>query len=301
VREQTLGALTLAWTEADQRYSEPELRLAEEIAKRVALAVENARLYQAARHAESDLRQLNEHLEQRVALRTSELERSNRELDQFAYVASHDLKAPLRAIDQLARWISQDASEGLPAASQVHLTQLRGRIQRMERLLEDLLTYSRAGRHPHAPERIATGELVANILALLAPPPGFTIRVAEPLPTLVTARVPLETVLRNLLSNALKHHDHPQTGQVRIAASEQATRVEFTVTDDGPGIDPQYHARIFQMFQTLQPRDQVEGSGMGLAIVKKLVEYYGGTIQVDSRAGHGATFRFTWPTLPAVA
>jgi signal transduction histidine kinase len=133
---------------------------------------------------------------------------------------------------------------------------------------------------------------------LLAPPAGFTIHLAEKLPTFFTERVPLETVFRNLLGNALKHHDRPQTGQVSVSATEQATVVEFTITDDGPGIDPEFHERIFQMFQTLKPRDQIEGSGMGLAIVKKLVENYGGTVQVESSVGQGATFRFTWPKAP---
>ncbi|MCX6047099.1 MAG: PAS domain S-box protein [Chloroflexi bacterium] len=297
VRDQVLGALTLAWSDTDRHYNEADLHLAEEVAKRAALAVDNARLYQVVRAAESELRLLNESLEQRVAARTAELQRSNHELDQFAYVASHDLKAPLRAIDQIASWITQDAAELLPAHSQSHLAKLRGRVQRMEKLLEDLLVYSRAGRQHHPPEEVDTDELTRNVIDLLALPPGFTIRIAENLPTFVTERVPLETILRNLISNALKHHHHPETGQVTVSATAQATGVAFTITDDGPGIDPRYHERIFQMFQTLKPRDQVEGSGMGLAIVKKLVESYGGSIQVISSAGQGATFRFTWPAL----
>ena len=295
VRDQILGALILAWSDTDRQYDQAELYLAEEVAKRAALAVDNARLYQAARKAESDLRLLNENLEQRVTVRTAELQRSNRELDQFAYIASHDLKAPLRAIDQLAIWITQDAAELLPTASQVHLAKLRGRIQRMEGLLNDLLAYSRAGRQRHPVEAIDTGALVRNVIELLAPPAGFTVRLAEPFPALITEPVPLETIFRNLIGNAIKHHDRPDAGQVVIAATEQAALITFTVTDNGPGIEPQYHERIFQIFQTLKPRDQVEGSGMGLAIVKKLVEGYGGVVQLESSVGQGATFRFTWP------
>ena len=233
-------------------------------------------------------------LEERVVERTAELERSNRELDHFAYVASHDLKAPLRAIDNLSKWIESDAAALLPPDSQEHLAKLRGRVHRMERLLDDLLAYSRAGRVQHAPEKVATGDLVRSIFDLLAPPPEFQLIVEEPLPTLITQRVPLETVLRNLMGNAIKHHQR-KDGCIRVTAKDMLNWVEFSVADDGPGIAPGFHERIFDLFQTLQPRDQVEGSGMGLAIVKKTVESVGGHTAVDSAAGKGAVFRFTWP------
>ncbi len=251
------------------------------------------------KRTEVALHHLNATLEQRVAERTTELARSNAELDRFAYVASHDLRAPLRAIDQLAKWITQDAAALLPEPSQVHLTKLRGRIKRMDGLLTDLLAYARAGRQHHTPERIDTGTLIRKLLDLLILPPGFTVNLVGALPLFVTERIPLETVLRNLIDNAIKHHHHPTTGCIDISAADQGPWIEFTVTDDGPGIDPAYHARIFAIFQTLQPRDQVEGSGMGLAIVQRLVESRGGTVQVDSHPGEGTTFRFTWPKAAA--
>lgn len=128
----------------------------------------------------------------------------------------------------------------------------------------------------------------------------------EPMPVLTTVRVPLELVLRNLIGNAIKHHDRPD-GHVHVNAqaiarsevpaetNQAGDLIEFTIADDGPGIDPAFHERIFQMFQTLQPRDLVEGSGMGLAIVKRMVESHGGTIRVESVLGGGARFKFTWP------
>jgi signal transduction histidine kinase len=246
------------------------------------------------RQAEIELRQLYADLEKRIEERTLELVRSNRELDQFAYIASHDLKAPLRAITNLAEWIQKD-NAGLPPASQEHLTKLRARVRRMEGLLDDLLTYSRVGRQRHQPEWVDTSALVRGLQHILLVPAGFRIEWQEPLPTLHTERVPLETVLRNLVGNAIKHHNRPEAGVVQVAALENGEWVEFRVQDNGPGIAPQHHERIFQVFQSLKPRSEVEGSGMGLAIAKKAVESHGGWIQVESEAGQGATFRFTWP------
>jgi signal transduction histidine kinase len=215
-------------------------------------------------------------------------------------VASHDLKAPLRAIDNLSTWLEQDVHDLLPVPSQEHLAKLRGRVQRMERLLDDLLAYSRAGRITHAPQLVETGPLVRAIFDLQAPPPEFKLLVEEPMPLMHAQRVPLETVLRNLIGNAIKHHDR-QDGEVRVSARPvaddiaKANLIEFTVCDDGPGIAPEYHTRIFELFQTLLPRDQLEGSGMGLAIVKKTVESAGGSVVLRSAPGAGTCFCFTWP------
>jgi PAS domain S-box-containing protein len=293
-RGTTFGSITLARADKRQCYDEGDLRFAAELAQRIALAVDNADLYASARSAELQLRQLNETLEERVRERTAELERSNRELDRFAYVASHDLKAPLRAIDNLSTWLEQDVHDLLPAPSQEHLDKLRGRVQRMERLLDDLLAYSRAGRVQHAPQEVDTGALVRSIFDLQAPPAEFKLLVEEPMPRLFTQQVPLETVLRNLIGNAIKHRSRPD-GHVRVRARAQEGLVEFFICDDGPGIAPEYHERIFELFQTLQPRDQLEASGMGLAIVKKTVESAGGQVRIRSAEGEGTCFSFTWP------
>lgn len=261
------------------------------------LAQQNTSLAQEVaerKQAEAALHALNATLEQQVQQRTAELTQRLRELDEFAYVTSHDLKAPLRAIDHLAHWISEDAGPLLPPASLDHLEKLRGRIRRMEKLLEDLLHYSRANRYPYRAERVDVAQLLDEIVRLVTPPEGFAIHVLTPLPTVVTQKVPLETVLRNLIENAIKHHDR-WDGQVQVAVQELGEWLEFSVQDDGPGIALQFHERIFQLFQTLKPRDTVEGSGMGLAIVKKLIESRGGHITVESQVGQGTTFRFTWP------
>ncbi len=232
--------------------------------------------------------------EERISKYSAELERSNHELDQFAYSASHDLKAPLRAVNSLAEWIKEDGGDAIPPVCQEHLALLQQRIGRMERLLDDLLEYSRVGRVAHKPERIDTAALVKDTVALLAPPGSFTVEVG-PLPALTTYRAPLEQVFRNLIGNAIKHH-HNGSGKIEVFAGESHGKLEeFIVRDDGPGIEEKYHDQVFEMFQTLKPRDQVEGSGMGLALVKKIVETRGGTVHLESSPGKGTTIRFTWP------
>jgi signal transduction histidine kinase len=290
-----IGALTLVSTTEERLYDVQDLAFAEEVGRRAALAVENARLYRAERDAQAELKQLNTTLEQRVRERTAELERSNRELDQFAYIASHDLRAPLRAIDHLAGWIAEDNGATLGGESREHLAKLRSRAKRMERLLEDLLLFSRVGRERHAPEPVELADLCHAAVDLLSLPRGFCVTVEEPMPGFVAERVPLETVIRNLVDNASKHHHQPQQGQVHISAQDCGDTVEIVVQDDGPGIPPEFHERIFGVFQTLRPRDQVEGSGMGLAIVKKAVEARGGSVELESEAGAGAVFRLKWP------
>lgn len=226
--------------------------------------------------------------------RAKELARSNRDLDNFAYVASHDLRSPLRNVDNLVQWIAEDLGEALPEQTQRHVGLLRKQVQRMEHLLEDLLQYSRAGRRRTEPERLHLGALVQEALELAVPPAGFTVDIAVDDLTLHSPRSPLLQVLLNLISNAVKHHDRTD-GTIAVKAVAGEHWVEITVSDDGPGIDPALHARAFEMFQQLQPADVVEGTGMGLALVKRLVEAHGGRISLDSTLGDGARFSFTWP------
>lgn len=223
-----------------------------------------------------------------------ELERSNAELDNFAYVASHDLKAPLRGIRNLAQWIRDDLGDTVSEETGDNLRMLENRVDRLDSLLEGLLDYSRVGRKDGSATWLDSGELVDEIAEYLAPPAAFSVVREGPMPTLMAPKAALERVFRNLISNALKHHDR-SSGRVVISGCQRDGCYEFSVADDGPGISPEYHQRIFQMFQTLRPRDQVEGSGMGLTIAKKTVEQFGGTIAVVSQPPvRGTTFIFTW-------
>ena len=221
------------------------------------------------------------------------LEISNRELDSFAYAASHDLRAPLRGIANLAHWIEEDlASQGMREETREMLQLMRTRMHRMESLIEGLLEYSRAGRTRQRPENVDSARLVAEIVDLLAPPEGVAIS-APDVPTFRTERLPLQQVLQNLISNAIKHA-HRDDPRITITARDAGDFYEFAVSDNGAGIEPRYHDRIWGIFQTLEARDKVEGTGIGLALVKKVVESQGGRAWVESEPGQGATFKFFW-------
>jgi hypothetical protein len=231
-----------------------------------------------------------------LARYTRALERSNLELDAFALAASHDLKAPLRVIHNASRWIEEDLAGKLTAEMSENMNLLRSRVQRMDRLLDDLLEYSRIGRETDKSlgETISGTVLMENILGLISPPAGFIVDATNGLAGIEVFRMPLQQILINLISNAIKHHDK-KAGRIEVSVEDLGAMFRFSVKDDGPGIAAEYHEKIFKMFQTLKPRDQVEGSGMGLAMVRKHVDMAGGEIKLESAVGKGSTFSFTWP------
>lgn len=279
-RGRKLGALSLVYAESRRRYSAEDVRFAEEVARRAALAVDNALLFREA---------------QRLI---AQLDRSNQELDQFAYVASHDLKAPLRGIANLSAWLEEDLGEAITPEGKQQLALLRNRVQRMEGLINGILDFSRAGRVRTKAEPVDVQQLLSDVIELCAVPPNATVRVDSGMPELVTERVPLQQVFMNLIGNALKHAKRADP-LVLIGVKDAGSSYQFTVSDNGPGIAPEFHDRIWGIFQTLEPRDTVEGTGIGLSIVKKIVESKGGEAWVRSRDGEGATFGFTWPKAEA--
>jgi len=222
------------------------------------------------------------------------LARSNQELDQFAYVASHDLKAPLRGIANLSQWIEEDLGATLKSENKGQMELLRGRVHRMEALIDGILQYSRAGRVKAKPEEIDTGALVHDVIELIAPPKATGISIAPDMPTVRAEKVPLQQVFMNLLGNAIKHA-RAEDPRIEISWEDAGPFFEFAVADNGQGIAPQYHERIFGIFQTLEARDKVEGTGIGLSVVQKIVESKGGRVWVESDVGKGARFRFLWP------
>lgn len=233
--------------------------------------------------------------------RTKELEYANGELDQFAYVASHDLKAPLRAIANLVMFLREDIESGSGADAARHLSMIECRTQRLDALLDSLLAYSRAGRKNADCELVDLRELVESSASVVAPA-GAALQFSGTFGQVSVCRAPLEQTVRNLVDNAFKHHDR-QNGQVRIDCKVVDGNLRLVVADDGPGISPEHHDAVFGMFRTLQPRDKVEGSGMGLAILKKQIESYGGsiTLESDPEARRGTTFTVIWPISEAAA
>jgi len=238
-------------------------------------------------------RQVEERAEdlRRLAAR---LERSNRELDQFAYVTSHDLRAPLRGIANLAQWVEEDLGDDLPTASREHLALLHSRVQRMDSLINGILLYSRGGRQRDLAEEVDVGALVDEVIELVSSEGDVRIHVASDLPTIHAERVPLQQVFMNLVTNAIKYANVDPIVIV-IESTDAGDLVEFSVTDNGVGIAPEFRERIFGIFQRLEARDAIEGAGIGLALVKKIVEMRGGRVWVESGAGGGSRFAFLWP------
>lgn len=242
------------------------------------------------KQAEDSLRASKEEVQQYAAY----LEKRNQELDQFSYVISHDLKAPLRAIANLARWIEEDLGDSLPGKSREHMDLLNKRVLRMNALIEGLLQYSRIGRTQETFTIVNVDDLLKEIIDSLAPAAGFEVVIQPGMPQLYTSPLQLSQVFTNLISNALTHHDKKR-GRVEITVEDLGNICRFSVIDDGPGIDPVYHTKVFEIFQTLQPPDRADSTGIGLALVKKIVESNNCEIELHSKKGAGTTVRFTWP------
>jgi PAS domain S-box-containing protein len=236
----------------------------------------------------------------------AQLRRANAGLEEFLYVASHDLRSPLRGIRDLLDWVREDLEgSGAPGPGPDvvrNLDRIQVRIDRMQNLLDALLAYARSGAAPAGDPAggvttVDVAEIVRGIVELDPMPPGFRLDVdvrVEPFPAV---RTPLETVLRNLVANAVKHHDR-EGGVVRVTAELDGPDCRIDVSDDGPGIPPAAHDRIFRLFQTLAD-DGPGRTGIGLALVKRLVGSHGGRIEVRSAIdSRGTTFRVWWPRFP---
>jgi PAS domain S-box-containing protein len=223
-----------------------------------------------------------------------ELRQANANLEEFTYAVSHDLKSPLRGISDLVEWIVEDLGGAEPQEVSRNLGRIRDRIHRLEMVIDDLLAYARAGTAFTDAVHVDLEDLLAGILELLPRPPGFIVSLQIKARPFVTNRAPLESVLRNLINNAIKHHDLP-AGRITIAIADVGRYCVFTVEDDGPGIPSASQDRVFRIFQTLATETR-DHSGIGLALSKRLVEAQGGWIKLDSKTGvRGTAFHVWWP------
>lgn len=243
--------------------------------------------------------ELNNDLERRVKLRTNELAKSNKELEEtnselkdFAYIVSHDLKAPLRAIGSLTDWIYEDNVDNLTEDSKEQMELLKGRVNRMNNLIMGILDYSRMGRKLEETQDVNLDNMLPEVLDMIAPAENFKIVVQENMPIVHFEKTKIFQVFQNLIGNAIKYNDKAE-GHVEISWKDTGDFYQFSIIDNGPGIEERYFDKIFKVFQTLRPRDEVESTGIGLSIVKKVIDKYGGSIWVESEIDKGTTFHFT--------
>lgn len=296
------GLLIAHHCSAPRKWQQIEIELLEQLATQVSIAIQQSELYHQLekelaerKRSEAALRESEENLLQTNASlleMTNQYKQRNQELDQFAYIVSHDLKAPLRAISNISSWIEEDLGD-IEAETQNHIQMLRSRLFHMQNLIDGLLDYSRVGRTKIAIENISVVDLLSEIINSLGVSPEFNIVISPKIPNLQGRKILLQQVFANLISNAIKHH-HRENGKIEISVQDAETFYEFSVTDDGPGIAPEYHDKIFGIFQTLESKHKTDSTGIGLAIVKKIIETEGGIIQLESQVDRGTTFRFTW-------
>jgi two-component system, LuxR family, sensor kinase FixL len=239
-------------------------------------------------------------LEERQARLLVQLEQTNQQLKDFAHVVSHDLKAPLRGIKTLAEWIAKDYGDKLDDAGRSQIQLLVGRVERMHCLIHGILRYSEAGEAEEEQTTVCLDDLLPEIVDTVSPPGHITVTIDGPLPAICGETTRVTQVFQNLIGNAVKYMDKPR-GRIRIGCAEEDGFWRFSVSDNGPGIDRKYFERIFNLFQTVSPHGDQESTGVGLAIVKKIVEKYGGRIWVQSQVKEGSTFLFTWPKSPEAA
>ncbi len=279
----------------------------EALASTIVETLERKRLELALARERSQLLTTLETLDERVRERTAELatavaalERSNRELEQFAYVASHDLQEPLRMVRSFTELLARRYGEHFDDKADRWLGHIVDGAARMQGLIDALLDYSRVESHGRPAQEVDTGEVLDRVLRTLASRVEEAAAVVErgELPKVCADGLQLEQLLQNLLGNAIKYRSEVAP-RIRVEAVRVEAGWRFAVRDNGLGIAPRHSARVFEIFQRLHGRGEYRGTGIGLAIAKRIVERHGGQIGVDSELGRGSTFWFTLPDLEA--
>ena len=286
-RKWTEEALCKAQQELEHRVRERTAELSQ--ANRV-LELEIAE----RKRAERELEEFNTTLESNVR----ELDRTNRELQEFAYIAAHDLQTPLRGIGTLAQWLSTDYGDKFDEQGKEQVRLLATKAKQMSALIDSILRYSVLGREESPEQEVDLSAVLSEVIAAVDPPENIEITIKNIPHSATCKKIHIMQIFQNLLCNAVECMAGPG-GHIRIDCLEQDGFWRFSVADDGPGIDPKYFDKIFQIFQTLAPCDKVESTGIGLSIVKKIVELNGGKVWVESEVGKGSIFFFTLPKQPS--
>lgn len=241
---------------------------------------------------DEEIRKLNAELEIRVKQRTRQLQASNEELERYAYVVSHDLKTPLRGIGQLSHWIDEDYGDIIGSKGKETLALLADRVRRLNDMIDGILEYSRLGKTKENYTVVNLNKSLDNLIDMMDfKHVQFTI--PDNMPVLECNIIQIEQVFQNLIENAVKYNDQPKT-IIEIDYRDAGAFWEFSVKDNGPGVDDIYQKKIFEMFQTLENKDKTSSAGLGLAIVKKIVEMNHGKTWIESQKEKGAKFIFTW-------
>jgi signal transduction histidine kinase len=248
------------------------------------------------RKVEEALDRLNRDLESA----NQELTRTNKELQEFAYIAAHDLKTPLRAIGTLADWISADYADKFDQQGKEQVRLLVTKAKQMTALIDDVLHYSSVGQSAQKSQEVDLNPVLSEVIGEIDPPSHIEVTVEQELPTIICKETHIIQIFQNLLGNAVKYMDKPR-GHIKVGCVKQDGFWEFSVADNGPGIDKKHFERIFKIFQTLSTSDRIESTGIGLSVVKKLVELNKGRVWLESEVGKGSTFFFTLPKQAAGA
>ncbi|MBD2335567.1 GHKL domain-containing protein [Calothrix sp. FACHB-156] len=250
----------------------------------------------------AELAKTNEQLQQEIIQRQQSQEKmaellkavksANQDLNDFAYVVSHDLKAPLRGISSLSEWLLSDYGEQFDNEGKELVRLLISRVKKMYNLIDGILQYSRAGSYREKKTQVNLNDVVRDVIDLLAPPENIQIEITSTLPIISAETTRIKQIFQNLLSNAIKFIDKPE-GKIIINCTEDNIYWQFSIVDNGLGIEAKYFTKIFQIFQKLSNDDNSDSTGIGLSLVKKIVELYGGTVWIESEVGQGSKFYFT--------
>ncbi|MBW4666922.1 MAG: GHKL domain-containing protein [Cyanomargarita calcarea GSE-NOS-MK-12-04C] len=261
------------------------------------------RLEELVEQRTSELAKTNDQLQQEVIQRKQSQERmgqllkeiksANQELNDFAYIVSHDLKAPLRGISSLSEWLLSDYADKFDSEGRELVNLMIARVQKVYNLIDGILKYSRVGRVSEEKRAVNLNDVVKDVIELICPLDNIKIEIANELPVISCEKTRMEQLYQNLISNAIKFMDKPQ-GKITIACIEENDYWKLSVADNGPGIEQQHFARIFKIFQKISNNKDSDSTGIGLSLVKKIVEMYGGNVWVESEVGQGSTFFFTF-------